>query len=350
MRGFWHVLLCAGLSLAPTGALLADGHTPVSIEARDRGLREVIAALAKQAKVEVKLRPEVRGTITTTITKTPFEKALSVVCGAQGLSWRLVNGVYHVGRFSAAPDDAKQVTEKVVLRVFAPRALARAFGHLDLQSLNEHGASLDLRSLLPPGLSAPPKPLPDGLEVSGTRAAVADFRFLVQQLEEGRALLRYRALLAEVDQKVLDNLPVYWAKGQMHFGDSPGREALYSAGDFGKAEAMLRDGAEGVRVIGRPALVVAAMDTGVISLEATPGAFQELRVAGRIEASLGLRLWAKLTYRPAGDAKATPIEAIINGGPLPPEEGAMLVSRPKTGEPGPIILLLIVPTVEAPAR
>lgn len=335
--------------LASGTRVLGDGRTLVSVEAQNRNIREVLQALAAAAKVELTIRPEVRGVVSTTIHRTPFEQALTVVAATQGYGWRLVNGVYLVGRFSAAGDDGREVKGLVEAPPALAAALARAFGHLDLASLESPGAGLDLRVLLPPGLTGPPRPVEKGLEVTGSRAAVEDFKFLARSLLAGQITLRWRVLLVRLDGVEVRELPVSWAKGPMSHGLSPGRELLYSSGDFAQLLRRLEQGGAGFtplidETFEAPALATVARE-GVAGEEG-----YRLKLAARVDTGLQLQLWLDAAWRgrPAGEAPAPSVGFRLDGAPLPPEEGVVMLSRPRTGEPGPDLLLVLLPTALVP--
>lgn len=321
----------------------ADGSTKVSIEAQNRDIREVISALARAADVKVRFQPEVRGAVNASIAGKPFEQALTVVAGVQGYRWRLVDGVYHVGRFSEADGD-RTVTETIVLTRHDARMLARAFGYVDLEGLGEPAPALDLRELLPPGLDGPPRPLAaDRLEATGRAAAVADLRYLIARLESAAAV-GYDVLLAWITPERLASLSIYWAKGVMDFGRTPRGESLFSAGDFTTLLKGLRGDLTGLSVLYDGTLPAADLVPVTLTTPAEGGDGQAtVRWIGRVESSLGLRIWLKGEVRD-GDG---PVEFSIDGAPLPPEEGLVLAVRPPVGEPGRIPLLVVMPTVTA---
>jgi hypothetical protein len=335
-------LAAALLVLAPPA--WADGRAKVSIDAQEQDVRDVLRALAQAAKVELKLRPEVRGVVTTSITDTPFEQALTVVAATLDLRWRLIDGVYHVGRFSTTSGQTGQTTERIPVQHQDATVLARAFGYLDLGSLDQPAAGLDLRALLPPGLMGPPVPLAAGnlLEVTGTPAAVSDFKYLVEQLDRGAATLQYDVLIARITPEACARLQVYWAKGGMNFGRSSGREALYTVGDFTALADRLAQGTAGVEPIGRPTVTSFALSPAAVKVGTDGDGGVDVRLVGRLEAGLQLRLWLRATVHQQG---WEPVELVIDGGPLPPEEGALLISKPLAGTGTGPILVLVQPKV-----
>lgn len=331
--------LFALLLLAPlllTAPARADGGTPVSIEATERNIRDVLTALAEAAGVQLVIRPEVRGVITTLITKTKFEQALTMVAAAQGYSWRLVDGVYHVGRFSQAEDTGAETVVEIPTAPFDPRALARAFGYLDLASLQETAEPLDLRALLPPGIEGVPEPTETGLKVTGTAAAIEDLRYLLAQLGADRYRIRYRVQLATLPRAKLDELPVYWAKGPMKLGETPGRDSRYSVGDFAELADELAAGKYEATPLAASTIVAGGLATGVIAPETTDGKLA-VRLAGRFEGGLLLRVWLEALAAVADE----PVTFRLAGASLPPSEGFALVALPRRDEPA--VLLLVVP-------
>lgn len=322
----------------------ADGSSKVSIEAQRRDIREVITSLAEQARVKVVLQPEVRGLLSTTIRATPFEQALTVVAATHGYRWRKVGEVYHVGRFSGETEQQATATETITLHHYDARTIARAFGWLDLESVDEPAPAIDLRKLLPPGLDGPPRPGDDNtsLVASGKVQAVADLKYLLARLESG-ATVKYEVFVAKLTPEAVKPLPVYWAKGEMAIGVSPGREALYSAGDFWSLLARVRAGREGVTPLVSESLP--SFDLGSVKLQADAAGCQvDLHWAGRVEQGLSLALWLQGTVMV--DGTAVPFQ--IDAAKLPPEEGVVMVSRAVLGEDGPApVLLILLPMVTA---
>ena len=335
-------LLLACLLLTLAASAYGDGKTQVSITARDRNIRAVIADLATAAHVEVKIRPEVNGLVTANIAKLPFEEALTVVCAARDYGWRLSDGVYHVGRFSTDDAGTKPTTLRIPLPGADVRRLARAFGYLDLQSLDQTTSVLDLHNLLPPGLDGPPKPYEGGLEVRGTATATADFQYLVTQLLQDNAVIRSRVLVAEVMPDQIEKLPVYWAQGVMRHGESPGREVEYNGGNLDRLEKLLRNGGEGIKLLAEGNLTQASLSTAALTIEGEQRQI-DLRMALRTEAGLGLSVFLKATIS-GGDGE--PVELLLDGAPLPPEEGCVILSKAPGGAMEPAVLLLVQPVLE----
>ncbi len=332
--------LASLLLLLTVAAALGDAKTLVSISARDRNIRAVITDLAAAAKVKVKIRPEVNGLVTATITKLPFEEALTVVCASRDYAWRLSGGVYHVGKF-ATEDPGGQVT---VLRLPLPgvdaRQLARSFGWLDLQSLDEPFTVLDLHNLLPPGLSGPPKPVEGGLEVTGTATATADFQYLVTHLLQDNAVITSRVMVAEIDVEQIQKLPVYWNQGVMRHGSSPGREVEYNGGNLDRLEKLLREGGEGIKLLADNTLVQPNLATASLDLTEVERPIA-IKLALRTEAGLGLSVW--LHAKVGGE---TPVELQLEGAPLPPEEGLVILSKAAAGAMSPAVLVLVQPELK----
>ncbi|MBI5831439.1 MAG: hypothetical protein HZB16_03905 [Armatimonadetes bacterium] len=339
-------LVCVWALLLALGTATADGRTKVSINAADRGVREVVSELAKQAGVTVRYLPGVGGLVSVRVNAVPFTEALTTVLSAVGYGWRAEGGVFVVGRFSAQPDDQTATTSTLPLRYADAATLARSFGWLDVSALGQAGSVLDLRLLLPPGLSGPPRPTADGkgLQVSGSTAAVADFRFLAQSFDRPPAAIAYRWLVAKASPILVDTLRVAWAQGPMAFGRSgEGREVLYSATDLEAQWERLSAAPEGLSILGRG--TVTGRDLEVLQVASQGPGTPKLALAGRLEAGLALRLYAKCTIHVDG----LPVEVIVDGGKLPPEEGALVVSRQKPGGAGPeTVLMMIVPTVTVP--
>lgn len=326
-------LATAALLLA-VGALFADGQTKVSIDIEDGNVRDVILALARTAAVEVVVRPEVRGLITVNIREMPFEQALGVVAATSGHRWRLVNGVYHVGRFSDTGDDARPRRETIPVRRHDARALARSLGFVDLDCLAQPAPAVDLRHLLPPGLAESPRPAADGrgLEVRGTVTAIADMRHLIASLERGGALITYECYLAFATPAAVDALPVAWARGEMQFGASPGRELRSSSGDYSVLLDRLRRGLDGITAIAQPRATAGELSSAEAEADGAT-----LAVIGRLEESHQLRLW----LRAGAPAPGGTVEFVLDGALLPPEEGIVLVSEPAGGGAGPVLLVMM---------
>jgi hypothetical protein len=327
------------LALFLASAVWADGQTKVTLNANDKAIRAVVAELARQAKVQVRLQAGVRGTVNTDVAAVPFERALTVVVGALGYSWRRLDGVYVVGRFGTAGE--QPVTVVVPLKTADPTALARAFGWLDLSCLaGTAPAVVDLRGLLVPGLAGPPVPLPEkrALQVSGQAQSVAEFKQLLTDLDRRQARVAWRYLVAKVSTQVVDTLPVSWAQGPMNFGrGSDGRETLYACGDYDALHKKLSAGGEGVTVLTKGTL--AGRDLEILTATAAGCA---LRIAARSESGLSLKVWMDTTVALGEQSVRLAAEAAK----LPPEEGIAMVSRAKPTTPGPEpVLLLLVPTV-----
>ena len=339
-------LVCVWVLLSALTGAWADSRTKVSITAADRGVRDVVTELARQANVTVRYLPGVGGLVSVRVNAVPFTDALTTVLSAVGYGWRQEGAVFVVGRFSAQPDDKTATTVTLPLKYADAAKLARSFGWLDLAALGQAGAVLDLRLLLPPGLAGPPKPTADGkgLEVSGSAAAVADFRFLAQSFDRPPATIAYRWLVAKASPLLVDTLRVAWAQGPMAFGRSgEGREVLYSATDLEAQWERLSAGTDGLSILGQG--TISGGDLEVLQVASQGPGTPKLALAGRLEAGLSLRLFARCNVHVDG----LPVELAVDGGKLPPEEGAIVVSRQKPGGPGPeTVLLLIVPTVTEP--
>jgi len=333
-------LTIIGLLLAVASTALADGKTLVSLSARDRNIRAVITDLAAAAKVQIKIRPEVNGLVTATITKLPFEEALTVVCAARDYAWRLSDGVYHVGKFATEDPGGAATNQRLPLPGVDVRQLARAFGWLDLQSLEEPVTVQDLHNLLPPGLDGPPKPVEGGLEVSGTATAVADFQYLVTHLLQDNAVIKSRVLVAEIDAEQIQKLPVYWNQGVMRHGTSPGREVEYNGGNLDQLEKLLRQGGPGIKLLADSTLVQPNLATAWLEMTEVERPIQ-IKLALRTEAGLGVSVWLKAKVE--GE---TPVELLLDGAPLPPEEGCVILSKAAAGVMQPAVLVLIQPTLE----
>lgn len=339
-------LLPATLLVALLTPLFADGASKVSIKAENRDIREVITSLARAAAVKVVLQPEVRGLVTTTIQAMPFEQALTAVAATRGYRWRLVDGTYHVGRFSAS-QDGRTVRERLELHRYQARALARAFGWLDLDSLGEPGSTVDLRPLLPPGLEGPPQPTATGnaLLVTGKASAVEDLRYLLGRLESGAAI-HYDVLVGLATPDLIDSLPVPWARGPVNFATSPGRETQSGAADFGALLSKLKGGFDGFTKLAEGA--ADSYDLGLIGVEhgaAGDADHRRVRLAGRVEDALRLSVWMEALIR----TEQGEVTVRIDGVTLAPEEGLIAVSRPAPGGegPGPVIVM-VVPQVKVP--
>lgn len=326
--------------LLTVAASYGDGKTVVSLSARDRNIRAVITDLAAAAKVNVKIRPEVNGLVTATITKLPFEEALTVVCAARDYAWRFSDGVYHVGKFATEEPGGKPTTKRIPLPGVDERQLARAFGWLDRQSLDEPITVQDLHNLLPPGLSGPPKPVEGGLEVSGTATAVADFAYLVTHLLQDSAVIRSRVLVAEVDPEQITKLPVYWNQGVMRHGESPGREVEYNGGNLAQLAKLLRQGGPGIKLLADSELVQPNLATAWLDLTEVERPIH-LKLALRTEAGLGVSVWLKAEVE--GE---TPVTLLLDGAPLPPEEGCVILSKAANGELKPAVLVVVLPELE----
>ncbi|MCC7493634.1 MAG: hypothetical protein IT204_14865 [Fimbriimonadaceae bacterium] len=330
--------LLALLAATTATTAFADSKTLVQIEARDRSIREVVTILAKAANVTVTLRPEVRGLVTVSIKRMPFEQALTLVTAAQGFGWRKVGSGYQVGRFAAGPIDTAPTTALIATGALDPRGLARAFGWLDLSVLAEAAPVLDLRALLPPGLEGPPRPVEGGLEARGTAQAVGDLRFFVEQLATGRVKLRLHLLLAKITPEALAGLPVYWAQGAARRGSSVGREVQYACADFTTLRQTLAAQPAGVTLLGQQTVDLPGLGAVQVALGE-----QRVQLAARSEAAQSVQLWLRASL--AVDGTTVPLE--LEGALLPPEEGCVLVSLPPAGAtPGAVLLLALPEVVE----
>ncbi len=335
-------LVCLWAILAALPAL-GDAQTKVSLTAAETSLREVVSTLARQANVEVRFLPGVSGQVSVTIRDVPFTEALTTVLGTADYAWRREGAVFVVGRFSGSTAAGAEKSVVVPLRHASASTLARALGWLDLATLAGSGSTVDLRALLPTGLEGPPRPTADdrGLEVAGTPAAVSDFQYLVGQLDQPTPGITYRWLLATADSLVVDDLRVSWAQGVMQFGSSDeGREVLYTAADLAAQWRRLNDEPAGLHVLGKGTMQAQNLEVRTVNVTGTNP--YRLAMVSRIEDGLALKLFASCELTLDDE----PVSLVIDGGPLPPEEGALIVSRQIPGGPGPeTVLLIIVPSV-----
>lgn len=344
--------LCLTLWLAALPAF-ADGQTPVTIEARNQDVATIIEDLARQAGVTVALQPGVRGEVVVTITDTPFEQALTVVAAIQGYRWRLVDGVYHVGRFSDDGDPEARTEATLPLTRLDARTLARAFGYFDLDALADAPPVADLRALLPPGLDGPPVPAPEGgaLMVRGSDAAVADLRLMIERLEQRSALVTFDVVVFRGTPAAVAALPVFWNRGETSLARSPGRASASAISDFAQPERTLERALAQLTVLARGRMIAPELTPArlVIADEALQ---LTLSLAAREEPDASLRLWLRAVI--GAPENAGEVTIFVDGGRLPPEEGVLLLSEAAPGPAAPDgaeaapLLVLVLPTLSGP--
>ena len=107
-----------------------------------------------------------------------------------------------------------------------------------------------------------------------------------------------------------------------------------STGDLSALAKLLARPPAGIRLVGKGRLTTSSLSTAQWNFGDDQQGGVELRLASRVEPSLGLKLW--LQARVKLGKGAAPVELQIDGAPIPPEEAVVAASKaPKDGQAAP---------------
>lgn len=222
--------------LVPAGGATETGR--VRLEAIGRDIVDVIHLIAEAAGEEVFIYPEVEGRVNVRIEDLPFEEALSLVLAAkgEGYTWRQMDRVYHIGRWEESPAPATAViTETFPLRHREARRLARLFGYVDMEALDQVGEA-SLFPLLPAGLTFSPQPVPmeNALLLRGSPSAIKQMVALLRRIDRKMPQVEVRFQTFATTPEVIDGIKLHWGQHPgLRLQGSP-EPVWYATRDFGK--------------------------------------------------------------------------------------------------------------------
>jgi hypothetical protein len=156
------VLALAAVLLAVAGLATAaepEDDPPISFVLEDASARDVLEVLASLRKLELRIDPDVTGTVTVDLKAVPLSMALDEVCRQVDCEWQIEDGTPAVLRVKSTGEPVRRVTLDIV-----DRPLREAIVELETESGLSLSVSESLDPELPVTLEVERQPLSEVLQ------------------------------------------------------------------------------------------------------------------------------------------------------------------------------------------